>query len=90
MTISFTIPSWILWTLATYYVVGLLQWPFLVMWTARFISPRLTGWQRFKGFSAKQLVLGLLIGSGLLWPLMVGDTLKDEWRYGLGKKWRNR
>ena len=90
MHISFTIPTWIFWILAAYCIIGLIAWAPMCCWASRFISPRPRGMRVWFRGSWLHLVASVLIGGGLLWPIMLVDLCRSEWRYGLGRKWRSR
>jgi hypothetical protein len=87
MTITITIPDAAPAILAAYLLVGLLAYVPLNHWAAHFISPRRRGLEVWKDASLGRILTGIL-ASMVFWPLLLRLVLRDEWRYGLGKRWR--
>lgn len=86
---TITIPGWVFTALFLYALVGVLLYVPLNHWAARFISPRRRGLQVWRGIRYSYIPVGVL-ASLAAWPLMIRALLRDEWRWGLGRRWRNR
>lgn len=89
MTITITIPDGAFLALYAYLLVGLLAYVPLNHWAARFISPRRSGLEVWKDTRLK-FILTRLPACAVVWPLYLAAIVRDEWRWGLGRRWRNR
>lgn len=90
MHISFTIPIWVFVALAVYYSIGLLLWAPLWFYSSRFISPSRRGREVWHGVTTLQLFGTCFIGSGLFWPLILQECVRNDWKYGVGHRIRGR
>lgn len=89
MTVSFTIPDWVFAALVVHLVIGAVLWLPLQFWAARFISPKRSAlWYLRRNRWWTNLLAWVVTMP--LWPWLIWDLSRDEWKHGLGKPWRQR